>query len=150
MSIKSDLEQGLKDAMKSHDEDRKRVYRMALSSIKFIEKNENKELDDQGLIAVLQKEIKIRNETLQEAVKSGRESMVSEIKNEISLLENFLPKQLSLDEIKEIIISAISEVQAMSAADMGKVIKTVLPKVKGRAANDVVSKLIKDLLSSNE
>lgn len=150
MSIKSDMEQGLKDAMKSHDEDRKRVFRMALSSIKFIEKNENKELDEQELIAVLQKEIKIRNETMQEALKSNREDMVSELKNEIILLESFLPKQLSLDDLQKIISAAILEAQAKTAADMGKVMKIVLPKVKGRAANDTVSKLVKDLLASND
>ena len=150
MSIKSDMEQGLKDAMKSHDEDRKRVFRMALSSIKFIEKNENKELDEQELIAVLQKEIKIRNETMQEALKSNREDMVSELKNEIILLESFLPKQLSLDDLRKIISAAILETQAKTAADMGKVMKIVLPKVKGRAANDTVSKLVKDLLASND
>ena len=150
MSIKADLEQGLKDAMKSHDEDRKRVFRMALSSIKFIEKNENKELDDQELTAILQKEIKIRNETMQEALKSDREEMVSLLKNEIVILEGFLPKQLSVDDLQEIVKSAILEAQAKNAADMGKVMKIVLPKVKGRAANDTVSKLVKDLLASND
>lgn len=150
MPIKSDLEQGMKDALKAHDEDKKRVYRMALASIKFFEKEHGKAIDENEATTIIQKEIKIRNETLEEAKKAARAEMIFEIEKEILLLESFLPKQLSSDELKEIVSAAIREINAKNAADMGKVMKAVLPKIKGRAANDAVSKTVKELLLTNE
>jgi hypothetical protein len=150
MPIKFDLEQGVKDAMKAHDEDKKRVFRMALASIKFFEKEHGKTLDENEATVIIQKEIKIRKETLEEAKKAARTEMISEVEKEILLLESFLPKQLSSDELKKIVSAAILEVNAKNAADMGKVMKVVLPQVNGRAANDAVSKTVKELLFANE
>ncbi len=147
MSIKESVNEKLKEAMKAHDEDGKRVYRMILSSIKFAEKTAGKELDDNEVVQILQKELKIRKETLAEAEKAGRAESAEEAAKDIAAIEPFLPKQLSPDELKAIIQQVITETGAQSAADMGKVMKAVMPKVKGLAANDMISKTVKELLS---
>ena len=147
MTIKESINEKLKEAMKNHDEDGKRVYRMILSSIKFAEKTSGKELEDSEVTQILQKELKIRKESLTEAEKAGREEAAAEAKKDIELIEPFLPKQMTQDELKTIIQTVINEINALSPADMGKVMKAVMPKVKGLAANDLISKTVKELLS---
>ena len=147
MSIKENINERLKEAMKSHDEDGKRVYRMILSSVKFAEKTSGKELDDGEIIQILQKELKIRKESLSEAQKAGRKESIIEAEKDIMAIEPLLPKQMSEDEVKVIVLAAIKETGATSSGDMGKVMKTVMPKLKGLAANDLISKTVKDLLS---
>ena len=147
MSTKEALNERLKEAMRAHDEDGKRVYRMVLASIKFAEKEQQKELEENEVIAILQKEMKIRRESLAESLKAGRDAAAEEAKKDIAALETLLPKQLSAEELSAIIKQVIEEVGAASAADMGKVMKAVMPKVKGLAANDLISKTVKELLS---
>lgn len=147
MSIKDNINEKLKEAMKSHDEDGKRVYRMILSSVKFAEKSSGKELDDSEITQILQKELKIRKESLSEAQKAGRIESITEAEKDIMAIEPLLPKQMSPDEVKEVVLAAIKETGASSNADMGKVMKVVMPKLKGLAANDLISKTVKDLLS---
>ncbi len=146
MTIKQQLEENLKEAMKSQDEDRKRVYRVVLASIRYLEKEQGKPLDDPATVEVLQKEIKIRREMIADALKADRPESIEEKELEINLIETFLPKQLSEDEIKEIVQKTITEVGAASPADMGKVMKAVLPQVKGLAPNDQVSRTVRELL----
>ena len=147
MNIKETINEKLKEAMRGHDEDGKRVYRMILSSVKFAEKTEGKELDDSEVTRILQKELKIRKETLAEAEKGGREAARIEAEKDIALIEPLLPNQLSADELKAVVQSVIAEIDAKSPADMGKVMKALMPKVKGLAANDQISKMVKELLS---
>ena len=147
MSLRTDLDQKMKDAMRAHEDLKKNVYRMALASVKFIEKENGKTLEDNEVMQVLQKEIKIRRETLADAVKGNRTETIDELQKEIKVLEDLLPAQLSEDELKEIIAKAIQETGAETQKDMGKVMKTVLPQVKGKAENAVVSKMIKEALS---
>lgn len=147
MAIKENINDKLKDAMKNHDEDGKRVYRMILSSIKFAEKTSGKELEDSEVTQILQKELKIRKESLTEAEKAGRGEAAAEAQKDIELIEPFLPKQMTEDELKSVIQTVINEVGASTPADMGKVMKAVMPKVKGLAANDIISKTVKQLLS---
>ena len=147
MSIKDTINEKLKESMRMHDEDGKRVYRMILSSVKFAEKTAGKELEDSEVVQILQKELKIRKESLQEAQKAGRAEAAEEAEKDIAAIEPLLPKQLSPDEVKTIVQEAISETGSSSPADMGKVMKIVMPKLKGLAANDLISKTVKDLLS---
>ena len=147
MSIKETINEKLKDAMRNHDEDGKRVYRMILSSIKFIEKTEKRDLDDEEVVRILQKELKIRRETLAEAEKGDREAAREEAMKDIALIEPFLPKQMSEEELRAAAQEVITETGAQSAADMGKVMKALMPKVKGMAPNDQISKVVKELLS---
>lgn len=147
MSIKETLNEKLKEAMRTHDEDGKRVYRMILSSVKFAEKTAGKELEESEIVQILQKELKIRKESLQEAEKAGRAEAAAEAQKDIAAIEPLLPKQLSPDEVKSIVKDAIGETGAASPADMGKVMKVVMPKLNGLAPNDLISKTVKELLS---
>ena len=147
MSIKETINEKLKDAMRAHDEDGKRVYRMILSSVKFAEKTEGKELDDAEVTRILQKELKIRKETLAEAQKSGRDEAGAEAAKDIELIEPLLPKQMSEDELRAVVQSVIDEIGVQSPADMGKVMKAQMPKVKGQAPNDMISRIVKEMLA---
>jgi uncharacterized protein len=147
MDTKEKLQSELKDALRSGNGVRKTTIRMALSSIKLAEVEKGSALDEPGIIGIIQKEIKIRQEAIQDGKKAGRQDLVDSNQAEITILESFLPKQLSEDELKEMTIAAISEVQAASPNDMGKVMKILLPRVQGRAPNDQVSRLVRQLLT---
>lgn len=147
MDIKTQLNEAVKDAMRSGDTLRKNTLRMALAAIKQAEVDKRTELDDLAVIALLQKEIKNRKEAIEEAKKAGRDDLISDNEAEIALLEPFLPKSLSVDELREIVQAAIAETGASSMADMGKVMKAALPKVAGRAPGGEVSAMVKELLT---
>lgn len=146
MSIKDNLNEALKNAMKEKHEEKKLTYRMALSAIKFAEKESGKELSDDEMMALLQREIKIRNEQIADAEKSDRLDTIPPIQQEIEWLEAFLPKQLSDDEILAVIREAAAGIDVSDPKSMGILMKAVLPKVKGVAANSNVSRLIKEFL----
>lgn len=146
MDLRQQLEASLRDSLKSRDEIRKQTIRMVLSAAKFSEIEKGETLDDSGVTSVIQKEIKSRRESIQDAQKANRPDIIETTQKEISILETFLPKQLTEDEIRFMAISAIEEVQAKSIIDMGKVMKVIIPKIQGRAPNDQVSLIIRKLL----
>ncbi len=146
MSIKNQLNDSLKDAMKSGDEVRKRTVRMALASIKQVEVDKRVELDDAAVTAILQKEVKNRRESLEEARKANRADLIEANEAEIRVLEAFLPKAMPAEELRALVQAAIDETGATSPSDMGKVMKTVMPKVAGRAPNDMISTTVRELL----
>ena len=146
MSIKNQLTDSLKDAMKSGDEVRKRTVRMALASIKQAEVDKRVELDDAAVTGILQKEVKNRRESLEEARKANRADLIEANEAEIRVLEAFLPKAMPAEELRAIVQAAITETGASTPADMGKVMKAVMPKVAGRAPNDMVSATVRELL----
>lgn len=146
MSIKNQLNDSLKDAMKSGDEVRKRTVRMALASIKQVEVDKRVELDDAAVTGILQKEVKNRRESLEEARKANRADLIEANEAEIRVLEAFLPKAMPAEELRAIVQAAITETGASTSADMGKVMKAVMPKVAGRAPNDMVSATVRELL----
>lgn len=146
MTLKETLESKLRDAMRANDDVTKRTIRLAISAIKNTEIDKGQPLDDAGIVAILQKEIKIRSEAIQDAEKAKRDDLISDAKAEMAVLESFLPKQLSENEIEALVKEAISECQASSPADMGKVMKAVMPKIQGRAAGDKISQIVRRLL----
>src|SRR5512139_4124452 len=146
MSIKTQLNDSLKDAMRSGDEVRKRTVRMALASIKQVEVDKRVELDDAAVTGILQKEVKNRRESLEEAKKANRADLIEANEAEIKVLEAFLPKAMPAEELRALVQAAITETGAAGPADMGKVMKTVMPRVAGRAPNDMVSAAVKELL----
>jgi len=129
MNIKDQLTEALKKAMKESDNDSKRVIRMALSSIKNTEIDKGKLLSDEEVISIIHKEIKSRNEVVESAKLNNRQDLIDEAELDKRILFSFLPKGLSEDEIVAIIKECIVEVDAHSAADMGKVMKVVLPRI---------------------
>ena len=146
MSIKNQLSESMKDAMKRGDEVRKRTVRMALAAVKQAEVDKRVELDDMAVLNLLQKEVKNRRESLEEARKANRPDLVEANEAEIRVLEAFLPKAMPEEELRALVLSAIAETGASSPADMGKVMKTVMTKVAGRAPNDRVSATVRELL----
>jgi uncharacterized protein YqeY len=146
MTIKTQLNESMKDAMKSGDEVRKRTVRMALAAVKQAEVDKRVELDDTAVINLLQKEVKNRRESLEEAKKANRADLVEANEAEIKVLETFLPKAMPADELRALAQAAIAETGAASPSDMGKVMKVVMAKVAGRAPNDMVSATVRELL----
>ena len=146
MSIKTQLNDSMKDAMRSGDEVRKRTVRMALAAIKQVEVDKRVELDDPAVMSLLQKEIKNRRESLEEAKKANRSDLIEANQAEIKVLEAFLPKAMPVEELRALVQAAITETGASSPSDMGKVMKIVMAKVAGRAPNDMVSATVRELL----
>lgn len=147
MDLKTQLNESMKDAMRSGDTLRKNTVRMALAAIKQVEVDKRTTLDDSAVIALLQKEIKNRREALEEAKKAEREDLVKENEAEIAVLETFLPPALPEEELREIVKNAIAETGAIGPADMGRVMKIALEKVAGRASGGEVSAMVRELLA---
>jgi len=146
VSLKEKFNTLLHNAIKSKDEVTRDTMRMILTNLKLAEVEKKQVLDDNAVLALIQKEIKMRHESIEDFKKGNRLDLVSRSEEEIKVLEQFLPKQLSDAEIKEIIQSAISEVGATAISDMGKVMKVALPKIQGKAASDRVSSFVKEML----
>ncbi|HZM21368.1 MAG TPA: GatB/YqeY domain-containing protein [Anaerolineales bacterium] len=148
MTIKTQLNDSMKDAMKSGDEVRKRTVRMVLAAVKQAEVDKRTELDDMAVMNLIQKEMKNRRESLEEAKKANRADLVEANEAEMKVLEAFLPKAMPAEELRALVQAAIDETGASTPADMGKVMKVVMAKVAGRAPNDVVSATVRELLQS--
>lgn len=148
MSIKDQLTESLKTAMKESNNDLKRVVRMVISSIKNSEIDKGKPLTDEEVISILHKEIKSRHEVIDSAKISNRQDLIDEANSDIAILNKFLPAGLSEEEILQIVKEEIGAIGATSPSDMGKVMKSVLPKIAGRAPGNKVSQIVKDLLQN--
>jgi len=147
MSLSERLNEDMKLAMKSQDKFKLTVIRMVRAAIKNIEIDQRKTLDDQEVLDVLSREIKQRKDSLQEFEKAGRDDLAVTVKAEIEILMEYLPQQLSEEEVKAIVQQTIQEVGASSKADMGKVMGALMPKVKGRADGKIVNQAVQQLLS---
>lgn len=147
MSIKETLMQDLKAAMKDKDTIRKNTVTMIRSAILQFEKDNLTELDEEGVMEIIAKELKKRRDVLPEYEKSGREDLIADIQREIEILLAYLPKQLTKEELEVIVTEAIAETGAASMKDMGKIMGVVMPKVKGRADGKMINAIVKEKLS---
>ena len=143
MSIKETLMEELKSAMREKNEMEKNTVTMVRAAIKQYEVDNRVEMDDNGIIEIIAKEVKKRKDALPEYEKSGREEAITSLKAEIDYLMKYLPEQLSEDEVKEIVIATIAETGAAGMKDMGKVMTAVIAKTKGRADGKIISQLVK-------
>lgn len=148
MSLLERLNNDMKQAMKSKEKDKLTVIRMIKASLQ----NEaiklgKQELSEEEELAILSREMKQRKDSLHEFDKAGRQDLVEKLRQEMSIVELYMPKQLSEEEIADIVKQAIVEVEATSKADMGKVMSVVIPKVKGKADGSLVNKLVQQHLS---
>ncbi|MBI4731400.1 MAG: GatB/YqeY domain-containing protein [Chloroflexi bacterium] len=146
METKVKLEQALKTAMKAGDDVTKRTVRMALAAIRQVEIDKRVSLDETAVLGILQKEIKTRRESVEEASQANRADIVAATQAEIKVLEAYLPAALNADELNALVQAAIAEVGATVPADMGKVMKVLMPRVAGRAPGDLVSAAVHSLL----
>lgn len=147
MSLKDILMQDLKAAMKDRDTVKKSTITMIRAAIKQYEVDNRTEIDDEGIIELIAKQLKQKRDAIEEFKKGGREDLVEEAQSEIEILLNYLPKQLSEQEITEIVKTIIDEVGANNPKDMGKVMAALMPKVKGKADGKLVSRIVKEILS---
>ena len=148
MSIKDLLTEDMKQAMKDKESGKLRlsVIRMARANIKNIEIDEKRELNDDDVLAVLMKEVKMRQDSLEEFTKAGREELVEQAKQEIAILRKYLPEQLSDEELKALVEEAVAETGAAGPKDMGKVMAALMPKTKGRADGKRINTMVRELL----
>ena len=146
MSTQEQLRDALKDAMRAGDDLRKRTLRMALSAIKLAEVDKG-ELDESEVLAIIQNEIKYRQETIEDAQRSGRQDLVQESQEEIQVLKAYLPEQLSPLELEEVARQVIEEVGATSMREMGQVMKELVPRLHGRATAQQASQAVRELLA---
>jgi uncharacterized protein len=147
MNTKEQLILDLKSSMKNQEKMRTRVIRMVLSSIKLAEVEKGEDLDPARILSILQKEIKTREETIEEAKKANRPEMISSLVEEIEVIREYLPKEIDDEELEKIIDDIIQIVNADSIKQMGLVMQETIARVAGRASNDRISKLVKSKLS---
>ncbi len=143
------LQDEMKAAMKSGDKERLSTIRMLISEIKKVQIDKKKELSDEEIVEIIQRYAKQRKESIKQYREAGREDLAEKEEKELKIVQEFLPEQFSEEEIGKIVDEAIAETGASSMKDMGKVMKIVMEKVKGRAEGSVVSSIVKKKLSGN-
>ncbi len=148
MSLLKKLQEEMKSAMKSGDKERLATIRMLISEIKKVQIDTKKELSDEEIIKILQKYAKQRKDSIEQYRKAGREDLAEKEERELKIVQEFLPQPLTEEEIQKIVEEVIKETGASSMKDMGKVMKVVMEKTQGRAEGSVVSKIVKEKLSS--
>lgn len=141
------LQEDMKNAMKSGEKERLSTIRMLISEIKKVQIDSKKELTDDDVVSILQKYLKQRKEAYSQYISAGREDLARKEQFEIDVVQEYLPQPLSEEELSNIIQQTIQEVGASSVKDMGKVVKAVMEKVKGRAEGATVSRIVKEKLS---
>jgi uncharacterized protein YqeY len=147
MSLKETLLEDMKTAMREKDTLKKNAIQMVRSAILQVEKDSRVTLDDDSIIDVIGKEVKKRRDSLSEFEKSGRQDLIDNLKTEIDVLMQYLPEQLSEEELEKIVKQAIQDTGASSMKDIGKVMQAVMPNVKGRADGKIINQIIKKILS---
>ena len=147
MALREQLNEDIKAAMKARDSERLGALRLLSAAAKQREVDERITLDDAALVAIVEKEIKKRRESIAQYEKAQRQDLADKEKFEISVIEAYLPKQLSQAEVEAIVAEAVASTGAKSAADMGKVMGVVKPRLAGKADMGKVSALVKAKLA---
>lgn len=147
MALKEKLMADFKDAMKAHDEVAKNTISFARAAIKQYEVDNREELDDDGIVAILSKQVKMRKDALADFEKAGRTDLIDSYKSEIEVLKRYLPEQLSDEKLREVIAQVAAEAGIESGMqNMGKLMGPVMAKVKGVADGGQVKKLVEEFL----
>lgn len=147
MSLKEQLNDGLKAAMREKNVVRKNVIQLIRAGVKQIEVDKRITLDDEGVLDVIAKQLKQRRDSLPDYEKSGREDLVIQLKQEMEILMEYLPKQLTHEELVDIVTDAVKEAGAVSQKDIGKVMAIVMPKTKGVADGKEINSIVRSLLN---
>lgn len=146
-ALKAGITDAMKDAMRARDKGRLSTIRLILADIKKVEVDERIELDDTRIVAILDKMVKQRRESIKQYEAAGRSELAAVEQAEIAVIQDFLPEAMAEDELHTIISKAIDETGASSMQDMGAVMNLVRPQVMGRADMGQVSQLVKKLLT---
>ncbi|MBU5313604.1 GatB/YqeY domain-containing protein [Tissierella carlieri] len=147
MSLKEKLMEDLKDSMKSKDTIKKNTITMVRAAIKQKEVDERIEVSEEAILDIISKQLKEKRMAIEEFKKGQRQDLVELTEKEIEILLQYLPKQLSEEEVEEIVIETIKEINATSMKDIGIIMKAVMPKVKGRTDGNIVNKIIKKVFN---
>jgi len=148
MSLKAQITEDMKAAMKSGDKDRLKVIRLIMAAMKQVEVDNRIELDDAGVLGVLDKMVKQRRDSVEQFVKGGREDLAAIERYEIEVLETYLPEQLSDAELAALVDEVIKATGATGMSDMGKVMGQIKARAAGRADMGAVSASVKDRLNA--
>lgn len=146
MTIKDKLKEDLKTAMKEKDSIRKNVVQLIKAGVLQVEKDKQITLDDDGVLDVIAKQLKQRRDSLPDYEKSGREDLIAQLKREMDILMEYLPAQLTEEELTELVKEAVANTGASSVKDMGKIMAAVMPKAKGRADGREINRIARELL----
>lgn len=150
MSLKDRLVEDMKTAMKAKEEGKVRlsVIRMARSAIKYAEIDKKIEFNDDQVIEVLARELKMRRDAIEQFSNANRPDKVQELNVEVAILMEYLPQQLTEGEIREIAKEIVAETGAQGPTDLGKVMGLITPRTKGRAEGKLVNQIVRELLGS--
>ena len=146
MSLMEKLTADMKEAMKQGEKERLSVIRLVRGSVRQAEIDGKKTLSDDEIIGVITKEVKMRRDSIEEFERGGRSDLVEKTQAEIAILMPYLPAQLSPDEVRQLVETAVAEVGATTAKNMGKVMGVLMPRVKGRADGKLVNEIVRSLL----
>ena len=146
MTLAEKINNDLKEAMKCKDSFRLSVIRMVKGAMQLAKPNPREELTDDDVVAVISKQIKMRNDSIKEFESAGRDDLAEQNRREIEILNTYMPKQLTTEELTEIIDKVFNEVKPTSQKDMGLIMKNISPLVKGKADMSLVNKLVKERL----
>ncbi len=149
MDLKAKLNQDLKEALKAKDEAKLRTVRMLLAAIKNFEVEKMGPATDEEIFQIMSKEIKKRQEAIEMYEKGGRPDLAQAEKQEVEVIQSYMPNQLSEEEIRELARKVISEMNLKSPKDVGTAMKVIMPQVKGRADGKLVNKIVSELLSGS-
>ena len=148
MSLVERINEDVKEAMKAQDKEKLNVIRMVKSALQMAKINLKHDLSDEEAIDVIDKQIKMRNDSIEEFEKAGRNDLKEQYMNEIIILKTYMPEQLTEEEILKIIDDAFTEIQPDSPKQMGLIMKKVTPQVKGRYDMKEISNMIKTKLNN--
>ena len=148
MSLKNQIIEDMKSAMKAGDKDRLKVVRLMMAAIKQVEVDSRTELDDAGVLGVLEKMVKQRRDSVEQFEKGGREDLAASERAEIDVLQAYLPEQLSADEVAALVDEVIAATGAEGIRDMGKVMGQIKARAAGRADMGSVSATVKERLNA--
>lgn len=148
MSLLKRLQTDMITAMKNRNKDTLAVVRMLKASVQNAQIEAGHDLTPDEEVAVMSREYKQRKESLEEFQKAGRQDLIDKTNNELKVVEKYMPKQLSVDDVKKIVTETVQQVGAASMKDFGKVMGAVMPKVKGQADGKLVNQTVKETLSN--
>lgn len=148
LTLQERLQDDLKQAMRDRDETRKSVIRFVRAAIRDREIERRADLDEEGVLEVLSRQAQQRRDSIEAFEGAGRDDLVAKEAAELAVIQEYLPQQMSADEITELAKAAISETGATGPSDMGKVMGRLMPQCKGRAQGKQVSSIVRELLAS--
>ncbi len=147
MSLKEQLKKDIITAMRAKDAETRNTLRMLTAAIKQVEVDERTELDDTAVLKILTKQAKQRRESIADFEKAGRPEMAAEERQELAVIERYLPQMMPLDEVKSIAAAIIAELGVTDKRGMGQVMGALMPKLKGKADGRVVNQAVRELLA---